>query len=518
MDFLLSVQLHFTIDLKIKNFRAYQNEVRIDFDDLTAFVGKNDIGKSTILEALDIFFNDGKGAVKLDKQDINVHAVADGDNEIVLTVCFTDLPDHIVVDATNETTLLQEHLLNQDGELEVIKKYPNAGAAKVFIHAFHPTNQRCGDLLTIKQQDLRRRIQEDHLDCDNQNINAIMRATIWHHYANDLQLANVKIDASKEDAKKIWEKLATYLPVYALFQSDRKNTESDNEVQDPLKVAVNQILSDPMIQETLTQVATEVERKLRDVAERTLDKLREMNPEVANCLNPVIPTAKWQDVFKNVSITGDENIPLNKRGSGVKRLVLLNFFRAEAERRSQNNTSDGIIYAFEEPETSQHGDNQRLLVNAFKELSSAHETQVILTTHSSIVIKNLDLCNLRIILDNGERKEIHNADRSVLQYRSLNEVSYIAFGDISEEYHNELYGFIDIKGWWREYDSSISNTYNLYIRDDHGRRIEQQKSLTERIRHQIHHPENTLNAHFTQAELADSIRLMRLFIASKIDT
>ena len=41
--------------LVIKNFRGYKGEVPIDFEDFIAFVGKNDIGKSTVLEALDIF-------------------------------------------------------------------------------------------------------------------------------------------------------------------------------------------------------------------------------------------------------------------------------------------------------------------------------------------------------------------------------------------------------------------------------------------------------------------------------
>lgn len=53
--------------LKLKNFRGYKEEIEIKFDDLTVLVGKNDVGKSTILEALDIFFNEGKGAVKIDK-------------------------------------------------------------------------------------------------------------------------------------------------------------------------------------------------------------------------------------------------------------------------------------------------------------------------------------------------------------------------------------------------------------------------------------------------------------------
>ena len=39
--------------LTIKNFRSYREAVTVYFDNFTAFVGKNDIGKSTILEALD---------------------------------------------------------------------------------------------------------------------------------------------------------------------------------------------------------------------------------------------------------------------------------------------------------------------------------------------------------------------------------------------------------------------------------------------------------------------------------
>ena len=69
------------VSVKIKNFRGYEEEVNIKFDDLTVFVGKNDVGKSTILEALDIFFNDGKGAVKLEKSDINVEERKKGNLE-----------------------------------------------------------------------------------------------------------------------------------------------------------------------------------------------------------------------------------------------------------------------------------------------------------------------------------------------------------------------------------------------------------------------------------------------------
>lgn len=126
--------------ITLKNFRSYSGETTVSFEDLTAFVGRNDIGKSTILEALDIFFNDGKGIIKLEKNDINMVCKSNGDTEISISVRFTELPNRIVIDSSCETTLADEYLLNPDGLLEVVKRYPNGGGAKVFIRAMHPTN------------------------------------------------------------------------------------------------------------------------------------------------------------------------------------------------------------------------------------------------------------------------------------------------------------------------------------------------------------------------------------------
>lgn len=501
--------------LKIKNFRGYKNLVQIGFDDLTVFVGKNDIGKSTILEALDIFFNDGKGSVKIDKTDVNVQEAYDGNLDSIISVCFTELPEKIVIDSTVETTLPDEYMLNAEGQLEVIKKYKNGGPAKIFIRAMHPSNSKCANLLLKKNTDLKKIIQAEEIECENQSINAVLRKSIWSKFEDDLQLSDMEIDVSKEDAKKIWDKLSSCLPVYSLFQSDRKNSDGDNEVQDPLKEAVKQIITDSSLQGMLSEIAHEVEKKLREVSNRTLEKLREMDPTIADSLNPIIPSAdslKWQDVFKNVSISGDGDIPINKRGSGVKRLVLLNFFRAEAERRFQSENGTGVIYAIEEPETSQHSDNQRMLIEAFKSLSMAENTQIILTTHSSYIVKQLEFTNLRLIKkDNGNNIEILGILPGQLQYPSLNEVNYIAFGEATEEYHDELYSFIEFQRWKNIYISGKPTRQYKRQRND-GTLLDEQKILTEYIRHQIHHPENHANVRYTKEELKESISLMRAFI------
>jgi len=501
--------------VKISNFRGYKNETTINFNDLTVFVGKNDVGKSTVLEALDVFFNEGKGVIKIDKEDINKKGLEEDDKDIRIAVVFEELPASLVIDSTHETTLESEYLLTSDGKLEIIKKYPNAGKEKVFVKANHPSNPDCANLLLKKQKDLQKIIKDNSIPCYDEKTNAVMRESIWSHYSGDLQPNEVEIDVTKEDAKNIWNQLKKYMPLYSLFQSDRKNSDDDSEIQDPMKLAVQEILKDTNLQSSLNKIAEEVDSKLKAVADRTLDKLKEMNPEIANSLNPVIPSVeslKWADVFKNVSISGDDDIPINKRGSGIKRLVLLNFFRAEAERRKSEKNIPDIIYAIEEPETSQHPEHQRKLIDAFMALSKAEHAQIIMTTHSPAIVKMLDFKHLKLI-KGSQPKEIVNIEKHNLPYPSLNEVNFLAFGESDEGYHNELYGYIESKGWLDEYKRGKST--QPYEKEWKEKVSVIQIIKSEYIRHKIHHPENTRNKKFTKQELNQSIRDMRTFIVDK---
>lgn len=506
---------------KLKNFRGYKDEVTIEFNNLTAFVGKNDSGKSTILEALDIFFNNNKGTVKIDKEDLNIASRNSDDEDVVMTAYFTDFPESIVIDSTNTTNLKDEYLLNKDNELEIQKVFPKAATtSKTYIIAMHPRNKECNDLLYLKNSDLKKKIKK--LDLENSvdiTKNADMRKAIWDYYHSDLQLSEVAIDITKEDAKKYWNKISAYLPIYSLFQADRNNSDSDDEVQDPLKHAVKEIIGSEALQQEFDNVAAKVLDKLNEVASRTLDKLREMDKETAETLKPSIPEAsqlKWADVFKNVSIDGDEGIPINKRGSGVRRLILLNFFRAEAEKKlveqRTNNSSASIIYAIEEPETSQHFANQIKLADAFKALTNLKNVQVIMTTHSGTIVKKLNFNDLRLIDNEGIDKGtvVKIIKLNCLPYPSLNEVNYIAFDRITEEYHDELYGYLKANNLFNEYKKYKKT--RKYINISRNEPIECNVILSEYIRHQIHHPENRENEPYTQAELAESIEMMRKFI------
>jgi putative ATP-dependent endonuclease of OLD family len=383
--------------LKIKNFRGYRQETLINFNNLTAFVGKNDAGKSTILEALEIFFNNS--IVKIEREDLNVNALAAGENKIEITCIFTNLPNELIIDAANPTTLSNEHLLNNNGELEIKKVYPCTSASpkeQVFIIANHPTIVNGQDLLLLKRQELRQRAIDIGVPAQNYNgnLNSSLRSAIWNHLGN-LQLSETEIQVDKEDVKKAWDYLSKWMPQFALFKSDRESSDGDKEITDPMKIAINMALAE--VQQELIDIQQKVMEKAVEVANRTLAKLQEMNPALANELTPNFKSdPKWSGLF-GLTLSSDNNIPINKRGSGVRRLIVLNFFRAEAERRRNENNSQAIIYAFEEPENSQHPNHQKMLIDAFKELADTNNTQVLLTTHNPALAGLINEPDLRLV-------------------------------------------------------------------------------------------------------------------------
>ena len=501
--------------ITLHGFRGYKERTTIEFGNLTALIGKNDAGKTTVLEALDLFFNDKKGVVKFEKSDVNVDLLKENPKfEVEIGCEFTDYPQELVLDESTKTDLESEYLLNSKKHLEIIKKFLPSGISRTYIRALHPCGEHCSNLIATKIKDLRKIVEQHKIVCPDKTSNPVLRKSIWSHFDDlgELNLQETEIEIDKEDGKAIWGKLQNYLPIYSLFQSDRKNSDNDDEVQDPLKTAVREILAAPEMREQLEAIAAEVSKTLHDVSSRTLDKLKELDPSVASTLKPNIPgpdLLKWPDVFKGVSISGDKDIPINKRGSGIKRLVLLSFFRAEAERRSQSSSSASIIYGFEEPETSQHPNNQIKLIKSFLQISNKSNTQIIISTHSPRIVKNLNFDNLRLIKKTDSTIDVLPVDPNLLPYPSLNEVNYIAFDEATEEYHDELFGLLCSSNTIKKYEDNLPK--ELYIYDNGN---EKKMSKTRIIRHIIHHPENKNNPHFSAAELRQSIINMRQFIIS----
>lgn len=334
--------------MTVANFRCYKSPLTVTFDDLTALIGRNDAGKSTLLDALDVFFNDKA----LDKNDASKGGVA---KAVTVTCVFWDLPNELILDETASTSLGGEYLLNADGELEITKVYncsiekPKLTALR--LKAVHPSAEKVKDLIALKIDELKARAEEVGVDMSlvNKTVKRDLRSAIrtkvgqLETVASDLLIGGDGVD-DKSNATKVWDGLKATLPLYALFKSDRQSSDQDSEAQDPLKIAIKEAVAAKAVE--LQAVMTFVEQEVKKVADLTLQKLKEMDAAVADTLAPKFEKPNWATLIK-ASITGDDEIPLNKRGSGVRRLVLLNFFRAKAERVMREKGAQSTIYAIE---------------------------------------------------------------------------------------------------------------------------------------------------------------------------
>jgi putative ATP-dependent endonuclease of OLD family len=404
--------------LILENFRGYKY-IEIPFQSgINVIIGKNDVGKSTILESLDIFF--GSSKVSIDFTDRCI----DSDGNIAITVLFEiDPTKEYLIDTDNKTNLKDEYLLNKDGLLEIRKEWDcskgklTAASLTVNIKAEYPSVFKKNPLPTLKIEDLKKILEDKKSVVDIMTLHTFVmdnkletidfepyssdldekpivkldkrkrssiRKTIYEvlKIENNLDLETIQIPLNKEDCKNIYEAIESDFPQYELFQSDRENKDNDKGIQDPLKIVTRRVIKDS--QALIDELVKKLEAEIEETSKNTLLKLKEMNKELAEELTAEPNTKDFSSLF-SYSFISDRGIPLNKRGSGIRRLVLLNFLRAEAE--SNRNPNSDIIYALEEPETSQHADHQVMVMDAFKTISEKPNYQVFITTHSTNLIK-----------------------------------------------------------------------------------------------------------------------------------
>lgn len=407
------------IGLKLKNFRAYKDEVFIEIDKrFTSFIGKNDVGKSTVFDALDIFFGNKKPEIS----DLTV----DSENKVIEFTCiFSEIPSPIEIDATAKTELSEEYLLNKDGNLEIKKIYRCTDKTivtqpEVFIVANYPSLEKLQFLHSLNQSQLKEYIKKEKIAVSDLRANHIMRKSIWSSIKDlNLEEIDLKIEEFETKSKKIYSKIEDEMPLFFAFRSDREMTDSDAEAKDPMQIAV--VEAQRQFEAEIKEIENKIQTKVESVAELALQKLKEVDPKLAKQLNPVLKSKpSWKFDYK---IEDERGVALNKRGSGTRRLVLLNFFRAQAEKKGDE-LRKGIIYAIEEPETSQHPNNQKMIIDALVGLTNDSNRQIMITTHSAELLKNIELSfatGIRFLQSNTDdsRDVISGSDALILAADSL---------------------------------------------------------------------------------------------------
>lgn len=229
---------------------------------------------------------------------------------------------------------------------------------------------------------------------------------------------------------------------------------------------------------------------------------------------------------------GAGETPIDGKGTGMQRAIALGIIQLYARSAPlfEGKYSTPLILILDEPETWLHPSAQLRLGDALSVIGN-HE-QVFIITHSPYLVRKFDSNKhlLTVLSGQGDQRKVKPSTKFGLfgvGEPTWGEINYRAFEICSNDFHNELYGYIQRhleekkengqaasekeidsfleqegipkrKTWNRNPDWNYPTTLPVYVRNS------------------IHHPENELNTPVTADELYKSTRKL-LTVVEKIN-
>lgn len=326
----------------IKNFRSIA-KCKIGFTDLLALIGENNAGKSNIIYAMRLFFNENKADIECDYLDPS--------QPIEITIDFKDLTD-FEQQQINET--------HRTGNKLTIKKV-------------YPPNE---DTQTTSVKD---GAETNITPRGPQNI---LADTLPELYI---------LPAIREISDEM--KLTKTTNFGRLLSNVIENTSGEFEAVDSLLLQIKNFFENPDPDMPLNKVAAEITDILKNQFNSTAVKL-----------SPKAITRS--DVLKTLDVLVDDghNSSIYQKGHGLQRAVVFSILclwadKLNSARPLSGKQKKGIIIAIEEPEIYLHPQQQKIVYEILKSLSSqgSEQIQVMYTTHSSFLIHAEDYRNIILV-------------------------------------------------------------------------------------------------------------------------
>lgn len=118
---------------------------------------------------------------------------------------------------------------------------------------------------------------------------------------------------------------------------------------------------------------------------------------------------------------------LDDCGTGLQSVTIIAFYRVLAKLKGKH-----IILGLEEPETNLHPQAQRELINSIKNSSPEEYAQVLLTTHSTVIVDNVDHKHITLVRkvkdeQRGFNSKVYKLKQSFFEDHDLDEFKYYQF-------------------------------------------------------------------------------------------
>lgn len=372
-------------EVVLENFQGALATTTVKLGNFAVLVGRNDVGKSTLLKALDTFLN---GATPTADAK-NVHTAS---HNISVEVAFVAPTGPIVIDDAAHTTFASEALTDEQGYLRLRKEWDVSASKPVARTSVRRATYGMDDFLLATEADLIKKCKKAGIDTQKGNgeefNNVEKREKLRAHAdANNVPKTyewTPLPTAGTSRAKLIHDAIRGFLPSFEYFRADTPLEESDAAIQKHFRLLAQAALHAA----GMDDIEGEVEAKLQ--AALTV---------IANKINQVLPTHEhikpsvqfdWPKAINTTFRTTQEqgDIPLGQRGDGFRRITMMSYFEYLAEE--DNGTEVPLLLGFEEPETFLHPTAQEQLFEKLEVLSDAGH-QVLVSSHSPIIVARSQL-------------------------------------------------------------------------------------------------------------------------------
>jgi putative ATP-dependent endonuclease of the OLD family len=388
--------------LHIKNYKSFLDSGDIDLkEDIFAFIGQNNTGKSAILDSIQAFFPTSKKGIS--GEDFHKGTKDD----IVIELWFKNVDESYL-----EANIYKDKIDKQNEKIKeaydlYIKENTDANLKKY--------EKQKEKLIEIKTKELNTTIEKYGIDNEELYIKMVAKkgSSISKKYynKNDEEL-------KEADLKKILPQIKV---IPALRDPKNESTAGSNSY---LKDLI-QMLDDESKTDIILNNNPLTYSELNDVlSEETKKRCNTLAETITSYYNDAIDSSDFKitiDASVNISkgttyttsitdtTTGISNDILNC-GTGYQSMVILSILEAYVQI-SQSNTQ--YILLIEEPEVYLHPKLQRKMIDTLIRISE--KNQVIFTSHSPITVSKLASGNIRIVeKENGEAKVLPISPKRVI--------------------------------------------------------------------------------------------------------
>lgn len=406
--------------LQVKNFRSIRDVV-LQGRDVLALVGANNTGKSNILKALELFFEDSARLVDEDCY----HRGPDGeaiDEPIVIEVTFDGLNDwekeQLGPWLASEDCLVVRKQFAWDGEKCEIKRYAVTRVpSDEWLRADAITQAKVaewwGQIDDLVAGDAR---FSDYVGTTKPTVAEWKDAAkqFVADHADEIEWE----EATLENPKGYSGVLKGTLPKFVLVPAVRDLMDETKVTQtNPFGLLIAWMLermSDAdrdllasRLQEVRQLVGEADAGKRIEAIGRLEGRLNELLSEVIQgCVLEIemrIPTV--DDIFRDVRVYADDGVRsgAETKGHGVQRSLIFTLLRACAGLEEEGKTDEEagrrqtLIFAIEEPELYLHPQSQRAFRDVLWQIGDG-DSQVLYSTHSSLFVdvsRFDDICIVR---------------------------------------------------------------------------------------------------------------------------